>query len=194
MHRRTQTIQDSAGQIGGLTLPGPTDAGFFGYNRVQMQPSGEFEVEPVSQRMTHEEANAVVQLWQRQQSQAEAVQSLPTLGDLAEALKIPESAVADLLGQVRAKQALDRHRPEAPPVAQRKNLSAVVIAAAVFALCLLLALSFVFVRTVSTDSPTLDVSTTTVSPAPEAATTNATAPEAASDGVPPSGTPVPEAF
>ncbi|MBW7926533.1 MAG: hypothetical protein H3C58_00295 [Fimbriimonadaceae bacterium] len=159
-----------------------------------MQPSGEFEVEPRSQRMTHEEANAVVQLWQRQQSQAEAVQSLPTLGDLAEALKIPESAVADLLGQVRAKQALDRHRPEAPPVAQRKNLSAVVIAAAVFALCLLLALSFVFVRTVSTDSPTLDVSTTTVSPAPEAATTNATAPEAASDGVPPSGTPVPEAF
>jgi hypothetical protein len=159
-----------------------------------MQPSGEFEVEPRSQRMTHEEANAVVQLWQRQQSQADAVQSLPTLGDLAEALKIPESSVADLLEQVRAKQALERHRPEASPVARRTSMLPFLVAAAVFAVLLLLALSLSFVRTAPSAIPAAPQDVTTVAPTPEAATTDATAPEVASDGVAPAGTPVPEAL
>lgn len=171
------------------------ERGLFGYNRVQMQPSGEFEIEPRSQRMTHEEANAVVQLWQRQQSQAEAVQSLPTLGDLAEALKIPESSVADLLEQVRAKQALERQRPETAPATRRNNRALLVAAVAVFAVCLLLALSLTFVRAAPSEPAVApEVVATTTMPAPETTTRDATAPESASDGGASAGQPVPEPF
>ncbi len=154
------------------------DRGRFGYNCVQMHPSGEFEVEPGSQRMTHEEANAVVQLWQRQQSQAEAVQSLPSLGDLAEALKIPEASVAELLEQVRAKQALERHRPEPMPASRRRSLMLAGFGAALFVVLLALVLSLTLTSTVSSEPAVSSGGVTTaVAPVPERAV-NATAPEA----------------
>jgi hypothetical protein len=59
------------------------------------------ETVPQPNLMTDEEAKAVLQLWAERQSDADVAK--PSIQDLAEALRVPESDVAGLLAEVRAK-------------------------------------------------------------------------------------------
>lgn len=76
-----------------------------------------FPPAPPAERMSQDEAMAVMELYQAQLREQEAAASMPSTADLAEALRIPESRVRAMLEQVRLRRSLDAYRT--PPVAKR---------------------------------------------------------------------------
>lgn len=71
------------------------------------------EDEPLrSQRMTQEEAQAVIDLWQQEQVESSGLTSHPAVSDVAEGLDITVQDVQRLLHQVRAGRAGEGERPQ----------------------------------------------------------------------------------
>ncbi|MCW5944145.1 MAG: hypothetical protein KIS66_18105 [Fimbriimonadaceae bacterium] len=94
--------------------------------------------------MSQDEAMAVMELYQAQVREQEAVASMPSTADLAEALRIPEAQVRAMLEQVRLRRTLDAYR--APNVANRTTpgMSAAIIASLVVVF-VILAVGLLFV-------------------------------------------------
>lgn len=59
---------------------------------------------PFAQRMTPEEAEAVVRLWQQEQTDTHGLTNRPSLADIAEGLDIAPEDARRLLAQVRGPQ------------------------------------------------------------------------------------------
>jgi hypothetical protein len=60
-----------------------------------------------AQRMTEEEAQAVIALWQQKQKERERMQTLPSVPDVAEGLGIPVEEADALLREVRVRREQD---------------------------------------------------------------------------------------
>lgn len=58
-------------------------------------------VEEGNERMSPQETEAVLELWAKRQRETEALRSRATVGDLAEAMSIPQAEVAALLNEIR---------------------------------------------------------------------------------------------
>ena len=74
------------------------------------------EESPRSQRMTEDEAKAIIDLWQREQTESGGLTTSPTVQDVAEGLDISEDDVRRLLQKVRARWA------EAQPSREQQRL------------------------------------------------------------------------
>jgi len=106
-----------------------------------------------AQRMTDEEAQAVVALWAEREAERERQSQLPRVSDVAAGLGIPAEEAAALLREVRER----RNGPVTPPVYEvevasrrrRRALSPLVLAAGIVVLALfaVLALMFTVVET-----------------------------------------------
>src|SRR5579863_9919577 len=100
------------------------------------------EEPPHSQRITNEEAQALVQLWAERQHERDRQAALPTVQDIADVLQIPAQEAALLLQEIRTRRAATQQQVKAPPVNRQRATRPVVIVAAVAGAALLLALLF----------------------------------------------------
>src|SRR5579862_7894894 len=118
------------------------------------------EEAPAAQRMTNEEAEAIVRLW----AERERLSSLPTVQDVADGLQIPVQEAADLLREVRANRARQTRVAVQQAVPSHRKLNPRVVAAAAAGTLVLLfvALGFVVVR------PVAEPAIVSVPPAPPA--------------------------
>ena len=92
-----------------------------------------------AQRMTNEEAEAIVRLW----AERERLSSLPTVQDVADGLQIPAQEAAALLLEVRATRARQTRRAAQRAVLFRRKLNPLAVAIAVSALVFLLGIVLV---------------------------------------------------
>lgn len=112
---------------------------------LQQEPIGsQVPPVPLAERMSQDEAMAVMELYQAQMREQEAVAAMPSTADLAEALRIPEAQVRAMLEQIRLRRTLDAYRT--PSIARRPvpGMSVALIASLVMVF-VILAVGLLFV-------------------------------------------------
>jgi hypothetical protein len=162
----------------------------------------EEEQQPLkSQRMTDEEAKAVIELWADKHREEERMRTLPSVQDVAAGLDIPTEEAYKLLQQVRARDTVQRvHHQElvVNNVEMRRKMTGPVLAVAVALMIAILLMSLLTVRHAAIPPPAPAAVTVPIQapvpspPTPEAGSTTAPTsaePSTSSPGSHPTGLP-----
>lgn len=118
-------------------------------NRPQFLPSETLS----AQRMTEDEAKAVIELWQEEQKERERLKQLPSVPDIAEGLNIPVAEASALLQEVRARRSTSQGEAGvvmATPESQRRVKQIVLV---LLALLTVLLMTFVLTRRTDVSPP-----------------------------------------
>jgi len=151
------------------------------------------EEEPLhSQRMTNDEAQALIQLWAERQRERDQQAALPSVQDIADVLQVPAQEAALLLQELRARRATMEQQVKAPPMHRQRTIHPLVVAAAITGALLLFLFAVMFAMLVTVaptpvaprTAPSITVIDTPGPTTPSAAPEGMTPPAAGSEPAP----------